>query len=428
MGNCNKCDLGLYESQNEINRFSLNYPNTNLINDNKNEKQDITRYKKYEPEIIFLQLKIRKLLLCKKMNQKEYFYYQNYNNLENMSITDNNIIQTEDQNFDSKNNFFNNSTNNQSVNVNYPKYKNMEKFKSLSQKYNSITGDDSNENINSGIIFKKYQVNEDKVYQVTKFRINNNSIYTGSMLNGKQHGYGKQEWDDGARYEGEWKNGKTCGYGTFYHSDGDIYKGYWKDDKANGQGIYISIDGVKYDGQWVDDTQDGYGIETWNDGSEYKGYYKEGKKKGKGEYSWPDGSKYKGNWDNNNQDGYGIYIWPDKKKYEGNFKNNTLHGYGHYSWPDGREYFGMFIMGKREGIGKYYWSDGRSFVGFWENGKQHGLGKYINLEKQVKWGIWINGRRNRWISDEQIQTLEEEDDEFLKQIEEFDENNFKINS
>lgn len=139
------------------------------------------------------------------------------------------------------------------------------------------------------------------------------------------------------------------------------------------------------------------------------------------------GEIYKGNWNNNNQDGYGIYIWPDKKKYEGNFKNNALHGYGHYSWPDGREYYGMFIMGKREGIGKYHWSDGRTFVGFWENGKQHGLGKYINLENQVKWGIWINGRRNRWISDEQIQALEEEDDEFIKQIEDFDENNFRIN-
>ena len=91
------------------------------------------------------------------MNRKEYFYDQNYNNIENMSLTDNNIIQTEDQNLDSKNNFFNNSTNNQSVNVNYPKYKNLEKFKSLSQKYNSIAADDSNENTNSGVIFKKYQ-------------------------------------------------------------------------------------------------------------------------------------------------------------------------------------------------------------------------------------------------------------------------------
>ena len=87
MGNCNKCDLGLYESQNEINRFSVNYPSTNLISNNKNEKLDIAKYKKYEPEIIFLQLKIRKLLLYKKMNQKEYFYYQNYNQIKHIFLS-----------------------------------------------------------------------------------------------------------------------------------------------------------------------------------------------------------------------------------------------------------------------------------------------------------------------------------------------------
>jgi len=83
-------------------------------------------------------------------------------------------------------------------------------------------------------------------------------------------------------------------------------------------------------------------------------------------------------------------------------------------------------MGKKEGIGKYYWSDGRMYLGFWENRKQHGLGKYINDEKEEKWGIWINGKRNRWLSNEQIEILEEENDEFIKQIENFDENKFNI--
>ena len=90
------------------------------------------------------------------------------------------------------------------------------------------------------------------------------------MLNGKQHGYGVQEWNDGAKYEGEWKNGKTNGYGTFYHPGGDIYKGYWKDDKANGRGKYTSSGGIEYDGEWSNDCQDGYGTETWNDGSLFK--------------------------------------------------------------------------------------------------------------------------------------------------------------
>ena len=85
-------------------------------------------------------------------------------------------------------------------------------------------------------------------------------------------------------------------------------------------------------------------------------------------------------------------------------------------------------MGKREGIGKYYWNDGRIYIGFWENGKQHGLGKYIDNEKKEIFGIWINGRRNRWLTNEQIQILKEENDEFLKEIEYFDENKYKNNN
>ena len=64
-------------------------------------------------------------------------------------------------------------------------------------------------------------------------------------------------------------------------------------------------------------------------------------------------------------------------------------------------------MGKREGIGKFYWNDGRIYIGFWKSGKQHGLGKYIDNEKKEIFGIWINGRRNRWLTNEQIQTLKE---------------------
>jgi hypothetical protein len=420
MGNCkcNKCDLGFYETLNEMNQLSSSSQNicekTNIENENNRLNVVIKKYEKFLPEIIFLQLKIRKLLLGKKMNQKYYFYNKIYNN-QSISINDNNNNFIEEQDLNTKEN-----TINYNQTINFPKHYNSDRYKSYSQKYNSLVGEDST---NSGNLYN----NDNKVYKVDNYIINSNIIYTGNMLNGKQHGYGVQKWADGAKYEGKWENGKTCGYGVFYHSDGDIYKGYWKDDKANGRGIYTSIDGVKYEGQWKNDTQDGYGIETWNDGCEYRGNYKEGKKMGRGEYSWPDGSKFIGNWNNNLQDGYGIYIWPDNKKYEGNFKNNTLHGNGHYSWPDGREYYGMFIMGKREGIGKYYWNDGRIFIGFWENGKQHGLGMYINKEKKEMWGIWINGRRNRWLSDEQIQMLKEENDEFIQQIENFDEEKYKYN-
>ena len=80
MGNCNKCDIGIYENNgdnNEINRFNLNFPrNEKNTNEKCNKSFDniIKKYKNFEPEIIFLQMKIKKFLLKKRIKPIEYFY------------------------------------------------------------------------------------------------------------------------------------------------------------------------------------------------------------------------------------------------------------------------------------------------------------------------------------------------------------------
>ena len=61
--NCTKCDLGLSESQNEINNQSINYPKGDTNKEessiiNQDYKNRISYYKKNIPKIIFLQLKI----------------------------------------------------------------------------------------------------------------------------------------------------------------------------------------------------------------------------------------------------------------------------------------------------------------------------------------------------------------------------------
>ena len=254
--NCSKCDLGLMsESKNEINRQSMEYRNGNisreqLVNINKNNL--INYYRNYIPTIIYLQIRIKKYL--RKLRQftdpKDDFYNKHYGSVE-LSQENLEII----------------GTNNEFAVINnkgklFHKIQNSkDKFQTLSQKYSS-TQNNNNEDLPE----------QNKPYKVKNYKINNRAKYTGDMLNGKKHGYGIQEWDDGAKYEGEWKDGKTNGYGIFYHPDGDIYKGYWKDDKANGHGIYIKKDEEQYEGEWLNDCQDGYGEEVWNDGSIYKGY------------------------------------------------------------------------------------------------------------------------------------------------------------
>ena len=39
----------------------------------------------------------------------------------------------------------------------------------------------------------------------------NGAVYHGQWLGNEKHGYGVQNWPDGARYEGMWKNNKASG-------------------------------------------------------------------------------------------------------------------------------------------------------------------------------------------------------------------------
>lgn len=400
--NCSKCDLGIMsESQNEIDRQSLDYRKGNINREqliNNLNNNIIKYYSNYLPKIIFLQIRIKKYLnKVKQFNDPKDTFYKKYYGTIELSPENLVIIGANDEYADTGNKEY----------LRHKIKNSNEKFKTLSHKYSS-RNDNNNE-----------PIEENKPYKVKDYQINKKAKYTGDMLNGKQNGHGVQIWEDGAKYYGEWKEGKTNGYGVFYHPEGDIYKGYWKNDKAHGHGIYIKKEEEQYEGEWANDCQDGYGVETWYDGSTYKGYYKEGKKNGIGEYLWPDGSKYFGNWKNNEHNGFGTYSYVDNKKlYEGYFVNNAFEGKGHYIKKDGIEYFGNFSKGKKNGLGKYLFEDGRSYIGFWENGKQNGLGLYINEKNEEKFGVWINGKRNRWLEEDELNTLK--NDEFYEQIINFD--------
>ena len=407
---CSNCDLSLFEKQNEISRQFIESPGKikrdNIILNIDYKDKRLEYYNKNIPQIIFLQLRVKKFLnhLKQDSDPRDAFYNKNYGTYE---ISNDNLDIISEKNEDNNNGLKTEENHHQ---IKHSK----EQFKTLSHKYSTLNNYENN------------VIEINKPYKVENYQINDLAIYSGDMLNGKQHGYGIQTWNDGARYEGQWNEGKTNGYGKFIHPDGDIYEGYWKDDKANGHGVYTTINNVKYDGEWLDDCQHGYGEEIWNDGSKYKGYYKNGKKHGIGEYSWIDGSKYIGNWVDNNQEGYGEYIWNDNKSYEGYFKNNALQGEGHLKWTDGREYFGSFNKGKRQGLGKYLWADKRSYTGFWEKGKQSGLGLYVNEENEKRFGIWLNGKRNRWLTEEEINSLKEISDIYYYQIINFDISKYKF--
>ena len=76
------------------------------------------------------------------------------------------------------------------------------------------------------------------------------SVYEGSVREGKEHGQGTLNHSHGSRYEGEWRNGKRHGYGTSTWPDGDRYEGEWRNGKRHGYGTYTWSDGDRYEGEW----------------------------------------------------------------------------------------------------------------------------------------------------------------------------------
>mmetsp|Transcript_1780 Transcript_1780/g.2319 ORF Transcript_1780/g.2319 Transcript_1780/m.2319 type:complete len:100 (-) Transcript_1780:35-334(-) len=67
---------------------------------------------------------------------------------------------------------------------------------------------------------------------ITYGTINNNDYsYTGELLNGVPHGYGRQTYFSSNNvYEGQFDNGKCDGFTMALYNDGTYYIGLWKAD------------------------------------------------------------------------------------------------------------------------------------------------------------------------------------------------------
>ena len=58
------------------------------------------------------------------------------------------------------------------------------------------------------------------------------SSFVCGSVNGKYHGYGRCQYQDGSVYAGEWKSGAVCGRGTLTTEDGHIlHDGTWLNDR-----------------------------------------------------------------------------------------------------------------------------------------------------------------------------------------------------
>ena len=65
-------------------------------------------------------------------------------------------------------------------------------------------------------------------------KVPNEGIYVGDVKNGKPHGQGTLNNEDGETYVGSWKEGLKDGIGTLTYIDGSKYAGAFKDNKIHG--------------------------------------------------------------------------------------------------------------------------------------------------------------------------------------------------
>jgi len=102
--------------------------------------------------------------------------------------------------------------------------------------------------------------------------------YTGQCQNGRAHGVGTVDYDNGDRYEGEFQHGKRHGQGTLDWVSGSRYEGEFQHGKRHGQGTFFyAIVGFRYEGAWQHGKKHGQGTLFFKRGNRYEGEWQHGK-------------------------------------------------------------------------------------------------------------------------------------------------------
>ena len=155
--------------------------------------------------------------------------------------------------------------------------------------------------------------------------------YEGTWQDGRWHGRGKLEHDNGDVYEGDFENDKRHGTGTYQQkSTGRVYIGEFFRDKRHGKGL-LSCNTFQYDGEFCKGSQHGHGRMTFTKGGFYEGEFRDNNFCGNGQQSWPDGRFYQGEFAHNQREGQGIEIFGDGSvRHQGLWRNDqpvNIHPY-----------------------------------------------------------------------------------------------------
>ena len=262
---------------------------------------------------------------------------------------------------------------------------------------------------------------------------NNEGKYEGYIENGKRHGKGKMEYQDGSIYEGEFKDDIRDGQGILIYNDGSRFEGCWILGKKNGIFKIVTCDNLTYIGELKNDECVGIWKLIKPDGKKVDVIRKEGKfievvKEESKSYNmiqtykgkWQEEGSYIGEVLNGKRHGRGMLIYRDRSIYEGEFKDDKKDGQGKFIYTKVSRfdyYEGEFKEGNRDGQGKLIYKNGSIYEGQFKDDKKDGQGKLIHKDGSIYEGCWIRGKKNGMFkiitSDNLIYKSEFKDDTYI---------------
>jgi len=191
--------------------------------------------------------------------------------------------------------------------------------------------------------------------------------YFGPLVDGKLHGRGRVEWENGTVYEGEFAKGLMSGKGRMRYATGSSYEGEWREGMMSGVGRLEVPEREVYEGQFRLNRYWGQGELRYRDGRIYRGEFVRGELNGKGRLENPDGSGY-----------------------DGEFRNWQFHGRGRFTDGRGDVLEGKFVDGQLEGPGKASGKRG-TYEGEFKNWRFHGKGRLALANGDVYEGGFADG-------------------------------------
>jgi hypothetical protein len=213
--------------------------------------------------------------------------------------------------------------------------------------------------------------------------------YYGPLVDGKLHGRGRIEWENGAFYEGEFANGLISGKGRMRFANGNLYEGEQRDGLMSGRGRFEVPEREVYEGEFKQDMFWGRGELRYQNGSSYRGEFVRSEFHGKGRYESPYGELYEGDFSKGEFTG-GRHTSKNGGRYEGEFHNWMFHGRGRFSDRDGEVWEGKFVEGQLQGPGK---ASGRrgTYEGEFKDWRFHGKGRLRLPSGEVYEGTFVDG-------------------------------------